>query len=64
MKYLMTLILGFLITSCSVTTNNNTYYSLEIDSDQACILKGHYLENNKEIPESVKNVLEQNNIEC
>jgi len=64
MKYIAVLILGFLITSCSITTNNNNYYSLGIDPEQACILKDHYLKNNKEIPESVESALEESNADC
>ena len=59
------LIFTFIVISCSVTTEtNNSYYSLGIDPEQACILKDYYLENNKTIPESVKKTLDENNIEC
>ena len=66
MKHSALLIFGFITTSCSFTTetNTNNYYSLGIDPDQACILKDYYLENNKTIPESVKKILDENNIEC
>ena len=66
MKYTAILVLGFIATSCSFTTETetNNYYSLGIDPDQACILKDYYLENNKTIPESVKKTLDENNIEC
>lgn len=64
MKQTAILIFVFIATSCTITTNNNTYYSLGIDSDQACILKNYYLENNKTIPQSLKKVLDENNVEC
>ena len=65
MKHIAILIFAFITTSCQVTTEtNNNYYSLEIDSEQACILKDYYLENNKPIPESVKKVLDEKNVEC
>ena len=65
MKHIAILIFAFITTSCQVTTEtNNNYYSLEIDSEQACILKDYYLENNKPIPESVKKVLDKKNVEC
>ena len=66
MKYTAVVIVGFIATSCSVTTetNTNNSYSLGIDPDQACILKDYYLENNKTIPESGKKTLDENNIEC
>ena len=48
MKHIAILIFAFITTSCQVTTEtNNNYYSLEIDSEQACILKDYYLENNE-----------------
>ena len=66
MKHTAILVFGFIATSCSFTTetNTNNYYSLGIDPDQACILKDYYLENNKPIPESVKKVLDEKNVEC
>ena len=65
MKQIAILMITFIVISCSVTTEtNNSYYSLGIDPEQACILKNYYLENNKTIPESVKKALDENNVEC
>ena len=66
MKYITILIFAFMATSCQFkgATTTNNYYFLEIDTEQACILKDYYLENNKPIPESVKKVLDEKDIEC
>ena len=55
------------ISSCvSVDRPSNTtnYYEYNMTFEQACILKNHYQEVNKDIPSSVQAVITESEMDC
>lgn len=58
------LMIGLFITSCVVVKNNEMIVQTEITPEQACILKNHYLTNDEKVPDAVKNLLHNSDVDC
>ena len=50
--------------SCVVVKNNEMTFQTEITPEQACILKNHYITNNEEVPDFVKTLLDNSDVDC
>jgi hypothetical protein len=45
-------------------SNTTNYYEYNLPFEQACILKNHYQEVNKDIPSSVQALIAENEMDC
>lgn len=67
MPMLMLLIMCVSIMSCinfDRASNTTNYYEYNLPFEQACILKNHYQEVNKDIPSSVQALIAENEMDC
>ena len=63
-KLVPILMIGFFISSCVVVKNNEMTFQTEMTPEQACILENHYTTNNEEVPDSVKTLLDNGDVDC
>ena len=67
MLMLVLLIMCVSIMSCinfDRASNTTNHYEYNLPFEQACILKNHYQEVNKDIPSSVQALITENEMDC